>query len=205
MSSDFSTYDPTDERQSIYCYKGTNILINEEDIRDEKALAEYEADITMIRQYELENECPVKGKFGITHLKRIHKYIFQDVYPFAGELRIEFIAKGNTPFCDSPYIEENLQSLFQQLKNEAYLRDLGPGEFSERAAYYMSELNIIHPFREGNGRSIREFIRQLALERGYIINWSLITKETLLEAIITAVAKSIEPLKNCIFQCIENK
>lgn len=108
MSSSFSTYDPADNRQSIYCYKGTDILINKENIRDEKALAEYEADITMIRQYELENEHPVKGRFGITHLKRIHKYIFQDVYPFAGKLRMEFIQKGDTPFCDSPYIEENL-------------------------------------------------------------------------------------------------
>jgi len=69
----------------------------------------------------------------------------------------------------------------------------------------MSELNMIHPFREGNGRSIREFIRQLAFERGYIINWSLITSEVLLEAMITAVNKSIEPLTSCIFQSIENK
>lgn len=205
MGSGFSTYDPLEKRQSIYCYKGTDILINKENIRDAKALAEYEADITMIRQYELENEQTVKGKFGITHLIRIHKYIFQDVYPFAGKLRREFIAKGSTPFCDSPFIGENLQSLFRKLNKENHLRDLSAEEFSKRAAYYMSELNMIHPFREGNGRSIREFIRQLAFERGYIINWSLITSEVLLEAMITAVNKSIEPLISCIFQSIENK
>ncbi|ACL21352.1 hypothetical protein Dhaf_3334 [Desulfitobacterium hafniense DCB-2] len=80
MSSKFSTYDPTDNRQSAYCYRGTDVLINKENIRDGKALAEYEADITLIRQYELESEQTVKGKFGITHLKNIYKYIFQDIY-----------------------------------------------------------------------------------------------------------------------------
>jgi len=69
----------------------------------------------------------------------------------------------------------------------------------------MAELNMIHPFREGNGRSIREFIRQLAFERGYIINWSLITSEVLFRGDDSAVNKSIGPLISCIFQSIENK
>ena len=69
----------------------------------------------------------------------------------------------------------------------------------------MSEINMIHPFREGNGRSIREFIRELAMNCNYIINWSLIEKETLLEATIIAVNKDLQPLKKCILQVIENK
>lgn len=64
---------------------------------------------------------------------------------------------------------------------------------------------MIHPFREGNGRSIREYIRQLALNCGYIINWSLVEKETLLNATIAAVDKNYEFLVNCIFEVIENK
>lgn len=63
MNSGFLTYNPGDNRQSTYCYNGTDVLINKENIRDAKALAEYEADITMIRQYELESERTVKGKF----------------------------------------------------------------------------------------------------------------------------------------------
>jgi len=69
----------------------------------------------------------------------------------------------------------------------------------------MSELNMIHPFREGNGRSIREFIRELAMNCNYIINWSLIKEEALLEATIIAVDKDLKPLKNCILKVIENK
>ncbi|MGI5920749.1 MAG: Fic family protein [Syntrophomonadaceae bacterium] len=77
--------------------------------------------------------------------------------------------------------------------------------FSEKAAYYMSEINMIHPFREGNGRTIREFIRQLALYCGYIINWSLIDKDTLLNATIAAVDKDYIPMSSCILKVIENK
>ncbi|MDR3540622.1 MAG: Fic family protein [Desulfosporosinus sp.] len=78
------------------------------------------------------------------------------------------------------------------LNKENHLRDLSAVEFSKRAAYYMSELSMIHPFREGNSRSIREFIRQLAFERDYIINWSLISSEVLLEAMITAVSELVQ-------------
>lgn len=69
----------------------------------------------------------------------------------------------------------------------------------------MSEINMIHPFREGNGRTIREFIRQLALYCGYIINWSLIDKDTLLNATIAAVDKDYIPMSSCILKVIENK
>ena len=93
-NSFFPTYDPTEIRQSKYCYPGPNILINKENIRDPRQLAEYEADITMLRQYELEHEHVVRGKFGITHLKRIHHYIFQDVYPFAGKLEQSQFLRG---------------------------------------------------------------------------------------------------------------
>jgi cell filamentation protein len=115
MSSGFSKYDRQETTQSIYCYPDTDILINKADIRDAKALAEFETNITAIRQYMLEVG-PIKGKFGITHLKNIHKHIFQDIYPFAGKLRLEDIWKGDTFFCRSQFIESNLESLLTQLK-----------------------------------------------------------------------------------------
>lgn len=69
----------------------------------------------------------------------------------------------------------------------------------QRAAYYMSELNMIHPFREGNGRTIREFIRCIALESGFDIDWSLIdSHQELLDATIRAVDNIYEPLEKCL-------
>ncbi len=162
MGSGFSKYD-REELSSRYCYPGTDVLINKENIRDAKALSQYEADITMLRQYELEKEEPVKGRFGISHLTRIHEYIFQDIYPFAGKFRLENIFKGSTFFCKSEFIADNLKKILKELKADGYLKGLEPGQFAEKAAYYMSEINMIHSFREGNGRTLREFIRQLAL------------------------------------------
>lgn len=205
MSSGFSKYDRKKVSQSRYCYPGTDVLINKENIKDAKALSEYEADVTLIRQYELEKEGLVKGRFGVTHLKKIHAYIFQDVYPFAGKLRQEDIWKGSTFFCKSEYIEDNLTNILTQLKTDNYLRGLELEQFAEKASYYMAEINLIHPFREGNGRTIREFIRQLALYCGYIINWSLIDRETLLNAMIIAADKNYRPLSACIKKVIENK
>lgn len=204
-NSFFPTYDPTEIKQSKYCYPGTDVLINKENIRDPWQLIEYEADITMLRQYELESEHVVKGKFGISHFKRIHHYIFQDVYPFTGKFRTEPISKGNTLFCNYLFIEDNLKSIFNELQKDSYLRSLTPKDFSAKAAYYMSEINMIHPFREGNGRCIREFMRQLALSSGYNIEWSLIEQKVLFEATVIAVNGALKPLTDCIFQVVENR
>ena len=203
--SGFSKYDSKEIKRSVYYYKDFDVLINRENIKDANALAQYEADMTMLRQYQLEKEQIVKGRFGSTHLKRIHGYIFQDIYPFAGKLRTENIEKGSTFFCKSQFIEENLNLTLSELAKDKYLIGLDPEEFSLKVAYYMSELNMIHPFREGNGRSIREFIRELAMNCNYIINWSLIKKETLLDETIIAVDKDLQPLKKCILNVIENK
>lgn len=67
----------------------------------------------------------------------------------------------------------------------------------------MSEINMIHPFREGNGRTIRENIRCLASANGYAINWNLVDKELLLNAIILSVNKDYSSLRNCLYEYIE--
>ncbi len=202
--SGFSRYDRKEPKRSIYCYEGTQTLINKENIKDAKALAEYEADITLIRQYEIEKEGKARGRFTVSHLKHIHKYIFQDIYPFAGKFRKENISKGTTVFYKVEYIEENLKRLLDELKREHYLQGLNAKVFSQRAAYYLAEINMVHPFREGNGRTIREFLRQLAHECGYVINWSHLEGHELLSATILSVEKNYVPLSDCIYKTIEN-
>jgi len=130
--SGFSKYDAKEINRSVYYYKDFDILINKENIKDASALAQYEADMTMLRQYQLEKEQMVKGRFGSAHLKRIHGYIFQDIYLFAGKLRTENIEKGSTFFCKSQFIEENLNLTFTELAKDRYLIGLGSGGiFSE--------------------------------------------------------------------------
>jgi cell filamentation protein len=200
--SGFSKYDRQEIIQSIYCYPGIDVLINKQGIVDIKVLEEYESDLTSIRQYMLKKQ-PIRGRFGLAHFSAIHHYIFQDVYPFAGKLRSEDISKGNTFFCKSQYIEQNLNILLARLKGENYLRGLSAKEFVERASFYMSELNMIHPFREGNGRVIREFIRCLALKAGYDMDWSLVESKALLDAIIITVDRDLKPLTDCLLVTIK--
>ena len=199
----FSRYDQKDSIQSIYCYEDTDILINKIDIRDSDLLAEADTEYSAQRLLELDAQ-PIKSTFTLNHLQSIHKYIFQDIYPFAGKLRLEDISKGNTMFARSQYIKSYLTSILAELKNENYIRGLSHKVFCIRAAYYMAELNIIHPFREGNGRAIREFIRCLGVKSGYTINWDRVDKNMILQASILSAKDSTE-LAKCIEACIENE
>ncbi len=199
----FSKYNRKDIVQSIYCYEDTDILINKLDIKGIHLLQEAETEYTAQKLLELE-ALPLKGRFSLSHLQGIHKYIFQDIYPFAGKIRQEDISRGNTLFARSQYIKSNLINLLLDLKKEKYLTALERNNFCCRTAFYMAELNIIHPFREGNGRVIREFIRCLALKCGYVINWNSVYNNILLEASILSVNDTAE-LAKCIDLCIEKE
>jgi len=186
---------------SKYYYPDSTVLINKLNIRDEELLKEAETLYTAQRLLELQAK-PILFNFDLENLKIIHHYIFQDIYEFAGIIREENISKGNTLFASILYVIPNLTHLFEQLKEENFLLDTNIDDFSERVAYYMAELNIIHPFREGNGRATREFIRSLALKCGYIINWKSVTYEEILEASISSI-NDLSPLTKCIKKCIE--
>lgn len=201
-NGNFSRYNKKDIIQAIYCYQDSDVLINKLNIKDSEILSKLEADLTHHRISELEQN-PVRGHFGISHILSIHRFIFQDLYPFAGKLREEDLWKGDTFFCKSQFIKQNLEDVFTRLKSENYLGNLDVKAFSERAAFFMAELNAIHPFRDGNGRAIREYIRCLALKNGYHIHWAQADKNQLLEASIRSIGRDLKPLTRCMFEVIE--
>jgi len=165
-----------------YVYPGTSVLRNLRDIRDPNALAQFEADVTWHRLKKLENN-PIRGSFDARRLKSVHAYIFQDVYAWAGEFRTVNIARSDQfYFAFANQIDSSVTRLLGQLQDEGPLKGLGVEAFSARAGYYLGELNAIHPFRDGNGRTQREFIRQLALENDYILNWSNVAADHMQEA-----------------------
>lgn len=188
--------------KSKYCYPDTDILINNLDIRDEDLLKEAEGLYSAQRLLELE-AAPLEGDFDFLHVKKIHKHIFQDIYPFAGEIREENISKGMTRFAGVQFIEPSANVLFDQLRSENHLVGMPIEEFSMRAAHYMAELNMLHPFREGNGRVLREFIRSLALKSGYSSKWDAVDKDELLAA---SIESTVDPrhLAECIKRTIES-
>ncbi|MCE0553206.1 Fic family protein [Bacillus thuringiensis] len=87
------------------------------------------------------------------------------------------MAKDFFSFGDARFIESGAKELFGQLKQENYLKVMSPEKFSERAAHYLAEINVLHPFREGNGRNQREFTRTLAKNADYKIEWNRVSKE----------------------------
>ncbi len=164
-----------------YVYPGTTVLKNIPGIRNQKTLDRFEADRVGQRSLEL-IEQPLSGSFDVDHLQRIHRYLFQDVYEWAGCFRTVDIAKGNSYFARVPYIRLALQSLFEKLSEEQHLRAVNQEAFAHRGAEILGTLNAVHPFREGNGRTQREFIRQLAHKNGYWVDWSRVSREELYEA-----------------------
>ena len=111
-------------------------------------LHEAERDFSAVRQSELSN-MGVTGDFSLKHMCSIHKQLFQDVYSWAGKTRTVDISKG-TIFCLVQFIESQFDDLYRKLKKENFLSDISDEqEMSKRLAYYLGELNMIHPFRDG--------------------------------------------------------
>lgn len=202
MRSDFSKYELYTSCKSTYCYENSNVLINKLDIHDNILLKNAEAEVTIFK-LKLLSEEGVTGRFTFTHLKNIHKFIFEDIYHFAGKYRTEQIGKSDTWFYPPTIIDESVKKLLNRLKGENNLRKLPENNFVERLSYYMAELNAIHPFREENGRTIREFVRQLALYNGYELDWSSCEKDDILKASILSYDDytALEPiLSQCLAQ-----
>lgn len=170
-------------------------------ITDAAELEEAERAITTVRSAEIAAG-PAPKTFDFATLKTIHKTLFQEVYSWAGTPRDVRIAKTSL-FCNPQFIDQSAQEIFQKLKDEKYLQGLPKEQFIDRLAYYMGEVNALHPFREGNGRTQRLFFTQLAKAAGYNLDFTKMDKERLLQADIEAMRFRYEPLKNLIQENIE--
>ena len=183
-----------------YCYPNSRILRNKFDIRDLDELHDAERTLAKYRARELFEE-PIAGGFDFRHLQDIHKYFFQDIYDWAGEVRTVDIAKGDL-FCRCFAIESEAERIFGELKSEKYLNGLNVAEFGKRLAYYFAEINALHPFREGNGRTQREFIRQLAYQSNYYLSFVGASKERMIEASRAGLRTDYAPMEQLVLECL---
>jgi cell filamentation protein len=161
-----------------YCYPGTNILRNLLDLRDEVELNSFEAAMVAIHLVRLTEE-PIEGEFGTARLRETHRRIFGSVYEWAGQLRKntgtmtkQRPAGHRVTYGDSAYVESGLLDTFEKLKRENFLRGSQADSFAIRSAHFYGELDAIHPFREGNSRTLRQFFSDLAREAGFKIDWT---------------------------------
>lgn len=187
-------------RNSAYCYKGTNVLINLLNIRDNKTLQRAESRIVATKLFELRKNEMI-GNFDEEHFIKIHKFLFEDIYPFAGKFRTENIAKGYFSFAEWEYIDTELRKLLEKLHKSNLLKNDTRAELVKNLAYYLSELNVLHPFREGNGRTIREFIRELAYKNGYLLDLQKVEPSEVYDAFLKSVIDTTD-LENVIDKCL---
>lgn len=184
-----------------YTYEDSDVLINKFNIKDKCRLATIES--SLYRE-ATSKELPT-GSFDFDHLKSIHKAFFGDLYPFAGEVRTVNLAKNDTMFCNNTMIESSAKHLFSQLKNENFLHNHQTKEQKvDRLAHYFAEINAIHPFREGNGRTNREFISQLAEHNNLKLDFTQVNREEYLQASIYSWHGDNTPLENVLSKCLSN-
>lgn len=197
-----SRYDVYTTVQSIYCYPDSNVLKNKLNIRDLRELKEVEEKFVAIKQLVLLQK-PIPGRFTINHLLRIYRFLFEDVYPFAGHIRREQISKGETLFFPPDLIKRELRRVFGEIHEAGMLQEKKPQSQIQHLSHVMAELNIIHPFREGNGRSIRELIRCMAQVYGLTLNWGNADQDTMMDAAIASVYDDMA-LCEILHQCLES-
>jgi len=193
-----SRYDADD----VYCLPGSSILKNKAGITEQNLLEQYEADLTTIRLLELARSA-VEGQFDLDHLCKIHKYLFQDVYEWAGNIRTVDIVRGDSRFCNMRHIQTYADKVFSSLKAEDHLMSLSKKHFATRSAHYLSEINAIHPFREGNGRVQRLFMSQLAEHAGYSLSYSALGRTEMYSAMEAAFFGDEKPLITLMNEILE--
>lgn len=165
-----------------YCYAGTTVLKNKLDLRDGDDLSAFEAEASDVRA----DQALPDGHLDFTHFKAVHGHLFQDVYDWAGNIRTVRMAKGGNMFCFPENIENEADKLFSQLERDKFLSGLETEKFAEKAAHFLSELNVIHAFREGNGRAQLSFFLLLADRAGHPIDLEHLAPQAFLDAMIAS-------------------
>jgi cell filamentation protein len=179
------------------CYENSTVLINKFDIRDQKALDEMEQIITAINYAEIELDLKFENvDFG--YYKNIHKLMFDEIYDWVGKIRRVNMSKNGINFCEASSIEENGILCFEHLKAKNYLKDMEFEKFIEYLTELYCDLNILHPFREGNGRVQRLFLTLLIKNTGYEIDFSKIDADLLMISTIKSVSGDIFLLKDIL-------
>ncbi|WP_437612638.1 putative adenosine monophosphate-protein transferase Fic [Erwinia sp. V71] len=174
-----------------YYWQDISVLKNRLQIREAQRLQQAELEFSALRAATIELSTP---NFGLPFLCALHRTLFQDVYDWAGQLRKIDIWIDNTPFCHFEYLEKQGNTLMAALNAENNLTGLDVEPFIARLAHYYCEINMLHPFREGNGRAQRLFFEQLALHAGYLIDWRHVEREEWLQANRAGVGGDLQGL-----------
>lgn len=146
-----------------YCYPGTDLLRNKLHIQNATLLSAAEVEFSHIARLEIDDQ-PLP--FTLDSLKAIHRQLFDDIYEWAGETRTIDISKGTTRFCNWQRIEPEAERLFSGIDYGRSLTSISPPACITTLAEFYCELNMVHPFREGNGRAQRVLLEHIVASLG---------------------------------------
>ena len=136
-----------------------------------------------IRALQVEADEYIVAKHDEQEFKKLHQFLFQDVYNFAGSYRSVAIAKGDTVFCYPQFLYDQSKRIFTEIASCDF-KNQSPSNASATCASSKTELNLLHPFREGNGRTIRIFLRSLAKANGFEWKYEDLEREKYIKAMI---------------------
>jgi cell filamentation protein len=194
-----------------------DVLKNKLGVTTHDELRGLEAPLVAARYTQIEAGLGPSGNFDAEHLKAIHRHLFQDVYEWAGHTRDEvvrlsdgtfatepFMHKGDTTFMAGPAIPSALDEVVRSLRQTDSLRGVSREEFADGAADVMVRINSVHAFREGNGRTQRVFMEQLARQAGHALEFSVVSQERMIEASVAASERGDHSVMRRLFHEISN-
>lgn len=147
-------------------------------------------------------EAPVQPSYDLTHLCVIHRRVFGDIYDWAGQIRTVAISKRST-FCLPQHIQSSAAEIFRALHGENLLRSLNRDAFIERLAYYLGEINALHPFRDGNGRAQRAFVEQLTSDAGFVLDWQRLDTDRNIAASAAIMHGNPVPMRTMLAELVQ--
>ena len=183
-----------------YRYPDSSVLINKLGIREPEAFELAERDIVAFNMLDIRYMNPVPGSFDLHHLQDIHKRLFEDIFSWAGETRTVNISR-TLPFTPWQFVDDFADDIFIKLRKERFLMETPEPEYVRRLAHYFGEVNALHPFREGNGRTQKVFFEYLASVSGHRLFFKRVSKEDMDDASAASLAGRNEGLEE-IFQRI---
>ena len=154
----------------------------------------------MIRALQVETERYTIKHFTKQSFCSLHHHLFQDIFTFAGEFRDVQLSKGNTRFCQAQFLDDMADELFAEMRREGNWDTTV--QAAERLAYFKAELNMLHPFREGNGRTIRIFLHAYARTKGYEWHYMNLVKDAYMNSMIQSVTNTSE-LRRILYDTLQ--
>lgn len=180
-----------------YIDPATGILRNRIGATTQAALDRAEGDLSLLRLVELADRYRLRPTGDLAEVCGIHRHLFGDLYEWAGKIRTVDIRKpGAEPFLPVSRISTGAGFVFNELREDNYLRTMSRDKLVDRLACHYDALNYVHPFREGNGRTQRVFWSWVASNAGWQLDWRLASREANNEASrVAAELSDLRPLR----------